>query len=63
MAEMDPVEIADGGDATPVVGPQIVLAANQFHGSSQAGGVTLRAKISIIGTITGFLIHQWPLFP
>ena len=31
MSEVHPVEIADSGDATPMAGPQIVLAANQFH--------------------------------
>ncbi|WP_256677870.1 hypothetical protein [Pseudomonas sp. SJZ079] len=31
MTTMDAVEIADGGDAAPMLGPQIMKASNQLH--------------------------------
>jgi hypothetical protein len=31
VAEVDAIEVADGGDTTPVLGTQIVQAANQLH--------------------------------
>ena len=31
MTEVDAVEVADGGNAAPVTGTQIVLTADEFH--------------------------------